>query len=147
MNTILFALTWAINLIFLFKAAYDKVINAKAQAKVRAQHLDSKRKKFKDDLEAREEAFKKSQTSFMSDEAKLKAQIERLRKEGSKLVEEEKERVYKKILEEINKQRSGDLSCHQVDCRVNIKWNVDENDTTNGGYSYDNLHRFLSKVR
>lgn len=42
------------------KAAYDKVIAARKQAKERVRVLDAKRKKFKEDLEAREEAYKKS---------------------------------------------------------------------------------------
>lgn len=40
------------------KAAYDKVINAKHQAKLRAKEFDSRRKKLKEDLETRENAYK-----------------------------------------------------------------------------------------
>lgn len=40
------------------KAAYDKIINAKHQAKLRAKEFDSRRKKLKEDLETRENAYK-----------------------------------------------------------------------------------------
>ncbi|XP_001599974.1 dnaJ homolog subfamily C member 17 [Nasonia vitripennis] len=131
------------------RAAYDKVVNARAQAKLRVKELDAKRKKFKDDLEAREEAFKRSQTSGYtyspkSDEEKLKAEIERLKKEGSKLVEEEKERLRQKILEDL-RNGSTNNGYSEDECRCKIRWKVDADDTTNGGYDYDNLHRFLSK--
>lgn len=42
------------------KAAYDQAIAARKQAKERVRQFDAKRKKFKEDLEAREEAYKKS---------------------------------------------------------------------------------------
>ncbi|XP_011498660.1 PREDICTED: dnaJ homolog subfamily C member 17 [Ceratosolen solmsi marchali] len=130
------------------RAAYDKVINARAQAKARVKELDAKRRKFKDELEAREEAFKKSQTtdyaSAKSDEDKLKAEIERLKKEGSRLVEEEKIRLKQKIIDDLRNENSG--NCYSEDeCRVKIKWKVAADDVNNGGYDYDNLHRFLSK--
>ncbi|XP_039287778.1 dnaJ homolog subfamily C member 17 [Nilaparvata lugens] len=56
------------------RAAYDKVINSKKAAKLRHQALDSKRKKFKEDLEARERAAEskfRSSYSEKSDEEKL----------------------------------------------------------------------------
>lgn len=42
------------------KAAYDKAIAARKQAKERVRQFDAKRKKLKEDLEAREEAYKRS---------------------------------------------------------------------------------------
>lgn len=38
----------------MFQSAYDKVINAKKAAALRNKELDSRRKKLKEDLEARE---------------------------------------------------------------------------------------------
>lgn len=40
--------------------AYDNAVAARKQAKERIKVFDSKRKKFKEELEAREEAFKRS---------------------------------------------------------------------------------------
>lgn len=31
--------------------------------------------------------------------------------------------------------------------RIKIRWKTQENDSTNGGYNYDNLHKMFSKVR
>lgn len=105
----------------------------------------------KADLEAREEAFKRSQdpnyTTGQTDEEKLKVEIERLKKEGSRLVEEEKERLRQKILEDLRNERSNVKYGSPEECRVKMKWDVPEEDATNGGYNDENLHRFLSKVR
>ncbi|KAJ8673713.1 hypothetical protein QAD02_004975 [Eretmocerus hayati] len=129
------------------RAAYDKIVNARIQAKLRVKELDSKRKKFKDDLEAREEAFRRSlnkdYVSAQTDEEKFKAECERLKKEGSRLVEEEKQRLRQKILEDLK----GEISGHHSEeaCRVKIKWKANQDDPDNGGYNHENLHRFLSK--
>lgn len=42
------------------KAAYDQAIAARKQAKEHVRQFDAKRKKFKEDLEAHEEAYKRS---------------------------------------------------------------------------------------
>lgn len=42
------------------KAAYDQALAARKQAKERVKQFDAKRKKLKEDLEAREEAYRKS---------------------------------------------------------------------------------------
>ncbi|XP_034933764.1 dnaJ homolog subfamily C member 17 [Chelonus insularis] len=123
------------------RAAYDKVLNGRLQAKVRKAQLDSKRRKLIEDLEAREAASTKC-----SDEQKLEAEIKKLKREGARLVEEEAEiarEKFKKIYEQINKnqsQRSG-----PNDTMVHIKWKAAKDDLENGGYNYDNLYRILSK--
>lgn len=99
-------------------------------------------------MEAREEEFRQSQSSdyvpSKTDEQKLKAELERLRKEGSRLVEEENERLRQKILEELLK---GPEERYSEDaCRVKIRWRVNDGDETNGGYNHDNLSKMLSKV-
>ncbi|XP_058792274.1 dnaJ homolog subfamily C member 17 [Phymastichus coffea] len=129
------------------RAAYDKILNAKTQAKLRVKELDARHKKFKDNLEAREQAFEQSQSSnyapSKSDEQRLKAELERLKKEGSKLVEEENERLRQKVLEEIQK-RTEEIYGEDA-CRVKISWKVNADDETNGGYNHDNLSKMLSK--
>lgn len=57
------------------KAAYDKVIAARKQAKERIKVYDAKRRKLKEDLEAREEAYKRTLDptyNTKSDEERLK---------------------------------------------------------------------------
>lgn len=68
------------------RAAYDQSLKAKKVAAERTRVLDSKRKKFKEDLEARERAaFEIKQADATAEaERKLQIEIKRLRKEGSK---------------------------------------------------------------
>ena len=124
------------------RAAYDKVINAKYQAKLRVKELDAKRKKLKEDLEAREDAYKRSLNSdynIKNDKAKLQAEIERLQKEGSKQVEEEIALMKKQIAE---RAKGFYRECEvNGSYKIKIKWKTDQND----GYSYDTLYRILSK--
>ncbi|XP_046741404.1 dnaJ homolog subfamily C member 17 [Diprion similis] len=133
------------------RAAYDKVINAKLQAKLRSKQLDSKRKKLKEDLEAREEAYRKSQIQggdTKTDEQRLQAEIERLRTEGSKQVEEEVAFVRQQVLEELRKMRgtTGESQSSNLnERRVKIKWKAAKDDPLNGGYDYSTLHQILSK--
>lgn len=57
------------------QAAYDKVVAARKQAKERVKTFDARRKKFKEDLEAREEAYRRSLDptyNSKSDEERLK---------------------------------------------------------------------------
>lgn len=126
------------------RAAYDRVLRAKAAAKLRHQELDSKRQKFKEDLDRRErEAASGGGTVNLTDEQKLAAEIDRLQKEGSILLQEEQ----KKMKEEIQKKMGiliepvWDSSLN----RIKIKWKVDKNDTNNGGYDEPMLRRFLKK--
>ncbi|XP_068627912.1 dnaJ homolog subfamily C member 17 [Battus philenor] len=125
------------------RSAYDKVLRAKAAAKLRHKELDSKRQKLKEDLERREREATQSQYSNLTDEQKLAAEIQRLQKEGSRLLQEEQQR----IKEEIQKNRSK-FNEHVWDSslnRIKIKWKADKNDPNNGGYDESTLRRFLKK--
>lgn len=127
--------------------AYDKVIAARQQAKERIREFDAKRRKYKEDLEAREEAYKRSLDptyNTKSDEERLKAEIERLQKEGSKQVEEEIAFVQKQIWEQLHSS-SKDSESNTGDFRIKIRWKAQKDDSTNGGYNYDNLHKMFSK--
>lgn len=129
------------------REAYDKVIAARKQAKERIREFDAKRKKYKEDLEAREEAYKRSLDptyNTKSDEERLKAEVERLQKEGSKQVEEEIAFVQRQIWEQLH-GLSKDSESNTGDFRIKIRWKVQEGDSTNGGYNYDNLHKMFSK--
>lgn len=129
------------------RAAYDKVINAKYQAKLRVKELDAKRKKLKEDLEARENACKRSSNlehDIKSDKARLQAEIERLQKEGSKQVEEEIA-LMKKQIDEQSKAFCREYEANSDSYKIKIKWKSDQNHPNDNGYSYDTLYRILSK--
>ncbi|XP_011301422.1 dnaJ homolog subfamily C member 17 [Fopius arisanus] len=132
------------------RSAYDKVLQSKEQAKERAQKLDARRKKFKDDLEAREEKFRNAGEpgkSGKSDEEKLKEEIERLQKAGSRLVEEEVNFINEQIRQQLRKNRTeGREGQDEGSGKVKIRWRVDnEEKLENGGYSREVLTRIMSK--
>uniref|UniRef100_A0A1B6DJR7 DnaJ homolog subfamily C member 17 n=1 Tax=Clastoptera arizonana TaxID=38151 RepID=A0A1B6DJR7_9HEMI len=127
------------------RAAYDKVINAKKAAALRNQALDSRRKKLKEDLEARERQAQEEASGFKKNtkiaEEKLQAEIERLRKEGSKELEEEVEYVRQKIL----KKRTQTSVPSSPLYTLQVKWESTKTDETNGGYNDENLNKIFSK--
>merc|ERR1719454_223975 len=71
------------------RAVYDHLRKAKKLAQERIDKLDSKRKKVKLDLEAREKAAEKEDRVKHDAKATMKQEIERLRDEGSRILEEE----------------------------------------------------------
>ncbi|KAI4470633.1 dnaj subfamily c member 17 [Holotrichia oblita] len=104
------------------RRAYDKVLKAREEAALRHRQLDSKRRSLKKILRLEE--------------------IERLRKEGSKQVEEEILLITKQIHRESEQIKEvWDSSKH----RIKIKWKTMKNDPSNGGYTQQLLHKFLSK--
>ncbi|PSN46905.1 DnaJ subfamily C member 17 [Blattella germanica] len=133
------------------RAAYDKVLNAKKAAKLRHRELDSKRQKLKEELEARERLAEEKAKKYRSfdrrtDEEKLQAEIERLRKEGSKQVEEEQEIVRQQIIEEMkNTKISEGVSDGSNQNRLKVRWEAAKDDPDNGGYSKEILQKIFSK--
>lgn len=96
------------------RAAYDRVIHARVAAEIRNKQLDSKRQKLKTDLEERERIAEKSAASrrpystvTKSPEEALKEEIERLRSEGSRLLEEEKLLMQQQLAAERNRAANG----------------------------------------
>ncbi|XP_059080520.1 dnaJ homolog subfamily C member 17-like [Tigriopus californicus] len=83
------------------KKAYDQVLRARQAHAIRNKQLDAKRRKLKDDLEARErqaqEAAFQTVVERLSEEEQLAREIERLRREGSRVLEEEQERLSREI--------------------------------------------------
>ncbi|CAH1974638.1 unnamed protein product [Acanthoscelides obtectus] len=124
------------------RCAYDKVFKGKQEAALRHKELDSKRRKLKEDLEDRERKAAGKGVSEKTADQKLKEEIERLRKEGSKQVEEEIEYIRRKIQEE--QEQSANFS-DGTKYRIKIKWPASKGDSTNGGYTQEMLHKFLSK--
>ncbi|XP_017771679.1 PREDICTED: dnaJ homolog subfamily C member 17 [Nicrophorus vespilloides] len=123
------------------RKAYDRVLKGKKEAALRHKQLDSKRQKLKEDLEARERVVSKGVQK--SDADKLKEEIERLRKEGSKLVQDEMESVMSEIRSQANKVQED--TWDSAKNRIKIKWKANKNDPNNGGYNQELLQRFLSK--
>ncbi|XP_058450647.1 dnaJ homolog subfamily C member 17 [Malaya genurostris] len=134
------------------RAAYDKLLNAKKAAQLRAQQLDSKRQKLKNELEERERLAREAATSRgtsykvnKTPEELFKEEFERLQKEGSKLIEEEQELLRQQLREEKSLHARSESSWDASKHRIKIKWKADKDDSTNGGYTEDILHKFLSK--
>ncbi|XP_067126958.1 dnaJ homolog subfamily C member 17 [Centruroides vittatus] len=123
------------------RAAYDNVIRAKKATEERNKQLDSKRKKFKDDLEEREKAALTSKLNDISAAEKLRAEIERLRKEGSKQLEEEREKLRKEIEKECSLRKSNEAELP----RIKVKWKSKKSDENNGGYNYENMVEIFGK--
>lgn len=136
------------------RAAYDRVLNAKKAAELRHKQLDSKRQKMKEDLERRERAANANvarrqaySTVEKTPEELLKAEIDRLRTEGSRLLEEEQELMQRTLAEERQKMMNQEpvSNWNSAEHRIKIKWTAAKHDATNGGYTEEKLRRFLQK--
>lgn len=131
----------------LARAAYDKVLKAKKAHEIRHRQLDAKRKKFKEDLESRETAARSESEKNEFAKEKLLAEIERLRTEGSSLLEREQELLRNQLkTETAGKSRAAvDHSDEAEMPRLKIKWKSSKNNPSNGGYSEPILHEMFSK--
>ncbi|CAB4003191.1 dnaJ homolog subfamily C member 17 [Paramuricea clavata] len=129
------------------KAAYDATLKAKERARLRVQAFDSKRKKFKEDLEDRE---KSSQDDYVKDEVlvkNLEQEIERLREEGLKILQREQELIKQQIEEERKRTEAsvGTEEDFNFTPKLKIRWKCQKNDNTNGGYSSELLQSMFRK--
>lgn len=130
------------------------MLDAKKAAALRHQQMDSKRKKLIEDLNRREREANKAaskiqtySTETKTPEELFKEEIERLQKEGSRLLAEERELMQKQLAEE-RARMMGTASVSQWDSsqhRIKIKWKASKDDQTNGGYSESVLRKFLQK--
>jgi DnaJ family protein C protein 17 len=132
------------------RAAYDRLLRAKKAHELRNKQLDGKRQKMKSELEAREREASSNKAGKhgknKTPEELFKAELDRIMKENNKLLEEENEILRQQIYRERQTTRmpsaaAWDSSKH----RIKIKWNADKDDPANGGYSYENLSKFLNK--
>lgn len=130
------------------------MLSAKQEAELRKQQLDGKRRKLVDALEQRERdaadrARAKKQGGYSAEgrtaEEIFAAEIARLRKEGSRLVEEEQELMRKQLAEELQMMAAGAKQWDSAQYRIKIKWKADKHDADNGGYNDSNLRNFLKK--
>jgi DnaJ family protein C protein 17 len=119
------------------KEAYDRTRKAKQVNEARIKKLDSKRRKFREDLERREKEAKDSaiKTAFdssqVADEELLKKEIDRLKKEGSRALQEEQELIRQQILKEQQEKMSFlhvvnnvivDEASEKLKPKIKIKW-------------------------
>lgn len=120
------------------------MLKGRKEAALRHKALDSKRQKLKEDLEEREKRASATVKTRSANEL-LREEIERLRKEGSRQVEEEIERIQREVNSQLHKNTNNSDDASQY--RIKIKWNVShKDDVTNGGYTKETLHKFLTKV-
>ncbi|KAK7478984.1 hypothetical protein BaRGS_00029745 [Batillaria attramentaria] len=125
------------------KAAYDNVLRARKAAEERNRALDSKRKKLKDDLEAREQRFDQRKAEDQKAQKNLEAEIQRLRKEGSRLLEQEQEflRQQMKDDEASTNQDDEDPSEDTETPKIKIRWSSKKPTT----YSEEYLQALFSR--
>ncbi|XP_060684739.1 dnaJ homolog subfamily C member 17 isoform X2 [Hemiscyllium ocellatum] len=131
------------------KAAYDKIRKAKKQAAERNQKLDSKRKKVKLDLEAREREAQLNEEEEIKIAKNLDEVIARLREEGSRHLEEQQRLVKEQILlEREQRLRGSDVRTDSINNstpKLKLKWKCKKDDESNGGYSHEYLLSILKK--
>lgn len=82
----------------------------------------------------------------------MQEQIERLRREGSKLLEEEqlamREQLKRNFNEQVQHKQQQQQQAPAFDStqhRIKIKWKADKSDAGNGGYTQDQLMQYLKK--
>ncbi|XP_006831826.1 PREDICTED: dnaJ homolog subfamily C member 17 [Chrysochloris asiatica] len=132
------------------RAAYDKVRKAKKQAAERTQKLDERRKKVKLDLEAREreaQAHGSEEEEENRSTRTLEQEIERLREEGSRQLEEQQKLIQEQIRQEREQRLKGKVENTEGKStpKLKLKWKCKKEDESNGGYSKDVLLRLFQK--
>jgi len=130
------------------RKAFDNLLKAKKANKIRNDQLDAKRKKMKDDLEARERAAQYNKDDIILSEKKLAAEIERLQKEGKRQLEEENEKLIKMMEEEMNNSTSqqNQSSNYKVDnssTKLKVRWK--SSSKSNSKYDEDTLRTIFCK--
>lgn len=129
------------------RKAYDNVLKARKANEVRNRELDGKRRKLKDDLEARERQARDETEELVvnkqSDWDKLQAEIERLRKEGSKQLEEEQEAVKKQLEEEIRGKKV--IVVEDKAARIKVRWQKEIDEVAKKGYTKETLETIFTK--
>eukprot|EP00037_Helgoeca_nana_P033698 m.419076 g.419076 ORF g.419076 m.419076 type:complete len:285 (+) comp31274_c0_seq1:261-1115(+) len=131
------------------KTAYDRVLKLKNAAKMRDLELTAEQRKAKQDLERRENEFKRRRTAGGDAKRRLEAEIIRLREHGQQRLIEEQERLLK---------QEGDAAAAVVAARekdgghsadsltdLKIKWKTKGFKAPNGGYSADTLDSLYRK--
>ncbi|XP_006883072.1 PREDICTED: dnaJ homolog subfamily C member 17 [Elephantulus edwardii] len=132
------------------RAAYDKVRKAKKQAEERTQKLDERRKRVKLDLEAREreaQAHGSEEEEDSRSTRTLEQEIERLREEGSRQLEEQQKLVQEQIRQDREHRLRGKAENTESKGtpKLKLKWKCKKEGESKGGYSKDVLLRLFQK--
>lgn len=134
------------------RPVYDKLYKARKAAVIRNNLLDERRKKFKSDLEERErQAQAKSEAASKSSYRDTLSEIDRLRKEGSRHLLEEMNKLNKEVAEKeerlLNVLRQSNTS-ESVNAkvvkpiRIKLKWENNENKLS---YDEESLKKIFAK--
>ncbi|XP_065338670.1 dnaJ homolog subfamily C member 17 [Cloeon dipterum] len=121
------------------RKTYDSLRKARLQAKLRVERQDSKRRKLREDLERRERESASNKYDRRTEEERLKAEIERLRKENARHLEEEVAAMQKKLLEEIEEEAKRAATESSI-YRIKLKWKK-----SNPSYNQETLTELFSK--
>jgi len=115
---------------------YDEKIKAKLHQKERIEKFDAKRRQMKEDLDLKERAYKRQKTEEVLSQEQLKKEINRLREEGIRILnqamEEEKEE------EEMN-TKNIDSQISDMDKTLILKWKLKYN------FTQEDLEAIFSK--
>ncbi|RUP47299.1 hypothetical protein BC936DRAFT_145897 [Jimgerdemannia flammicorona] len=106
------------------KLAYDDLVKARVAKKNKYAAMDAKRKAMKDDLDDRENAVKKQKMDEKMAEARLQAELERLRAEGARRRKEKEEELRKQMMNEPTSvaEDSTPTEHGELDCTLKVKW-------------------------
>jgi len=108
------------------RKAYDAVLKAKQAALVRSRQLDQKRKKLKDELDARENAAAAAAADQAkakeSSERSLQKELERLQEEGRKQLEEEQERLSQMVKQAATASAAAAATTNDGPVKLKVKW-------------------------
>ena len=124
------------------KAAYDRVLRAKKVTEIRHQKMDAKRKKLKEDLEAREKAAASQPGQTKSADQLLRSELDRLRKEASQNLAQEQERIRQMILQERLQHQQQRQQAGSGSGRLKVTWKGEPDD---GDYTYERMYWILYK--
>ncbi|XP_078262306.1 dnaJ homolog subfamily C member 17 [Rhinoraja longicauda] len=131
------------------KAAYDQIRKAKKRAAEKDRKLDSKRRKVKLDLEAREREAQLIEEEDIKIAKNFDEVIAKLREEGSRNLQEQQRLIKEQImLEREQRLRGSDVqtdSKNKSTPKLKLKWKCNKDDELNGGYSHEFLLSILQK--
>jgi len=122
------------------RKAYDNVLKARKAQEIRVRAMDAKRQKLKDKLDKGEKLHEEEMDMKLDEEAKFAAEVERLRKEGSRQLEEEQEAMKKQMAEEARAKASNNGTTGAA--RVKVRW---DRKVVSWPYDKDNLVSIFSK--
>ncbi|ORX45047.1 DnaJ-domain-containing protein [Piromyces finnis] len=108
------------------KREYDEKIKAKLHQKERIEKFDSKRRQMKEDLDLKERAYKRQKTEEALSKEQLKNEINRLREEGIRILNQAMEE--EKANEE-KSQNNLESQISDIDKTLILKWKIKYNFT------------------